>query len=382
MIRRVGMLLAAVVVAACGDLVIPTNDAGTGTGDDGGGPSGDDGSAGGGGGGGDDGAAPDSPAVDAFADAGPPDCTNEQQQPVDLACTGLYSDWTTLTVSPDVQAYTPGLALWADSADESRWIYLPPNTKIDTSNLNEWNFPVGTKFWQEFRLFGKQVETRFLWKVGPVLWFRTTYQWTADLAHATELTSGATNVSGVGYEIPSTDQCATCHSGRIDFVLGFELVSLALPQSNGLNLTQLKQKALISQAPTNTPVIPGPDLTSAGALGFLHANCGTSCHNSSPSSTSGTTLLMRLNVDSTGALPSSEQATDTWTTAVNVVSTLAPVGQDAGSLDRIKPGDAANSMVTFTAGRRDGIVQMPPLATHVVDTTDVATLTSWINEIP
>ncbi len=380
--NRVGALLAAVVLAACSDLVIPTNDAGTGNGDDGGGPSGDDDSGAGGGGGGDDGSTPDAPATDAAADAGPPDCTGETQNPVDLACTGLYADWTTLTVAPDVAAYTPGLALWADSADESRWIYLPPNTKIDTSNLNEWTFPVGTKFWQEFRLFGKQVETRFLWKVGPVLWFRATYQWSSDLTHATELASGAQNVGGVGYEIPSSDQCATCHSGRIDFVLGFELVSLASAQSSGLNLTQLKQKGLLTQPPANTPTIPGPDATSVGALGFLHANCGTSCHNSSPSSTSGTTLLMRLNVDSTGALPSTEQGTDTFTTGVNVVSTLAPVGQDAGSLDRIKPQDAAHSMVAYTAGRRDGIVQMPPLATHVVDTTDVATLTSWINELP
>ena len=40
--------------------------------------------------------------------------------------------------------------LWADYATKQRWILLPPGTKIDATDPNEWVFPVGTKVWKEF----------------------------------------------------------------------------------------------------------------------------------------------------------------------------------------------------------------------------------------
>jgi hypothetical protein len=373
------VVVAAASAAACGDLVIPSNVTDGGSTDDDSGSSTDDG-----------GARPSDAAP--AGDAGLiPDCNRDgQDHPTALACTGLYgacdlqscNGWLTRTIAPDAHAFDPGLHLWSDGADKSRWIYLPPNTRIDTTNLNEWLFPIGTKVWKEFRLLGKRVETRFLWKVSPLYWFRTTYEWSDDETQANELVGGRGNVRGLGYEIPNTDVCASCHAGRLDFVLGFEIVSLASSQSSGFNLAVLRQQQLLTNPPVNNPVVPG-DATAVGAVGFLHSNCGNACHNRSPSALAGASgLLMRLDVDATGALPPNVNQTDLWLTAYKVPSTFVPAGNLPGTFFRIKPQDVAHSAIPYRDGRRDGISQMPPLATHIVDTLDLKKVDDWINSLP
>ena len=352
------VVLPVVLALACGDLVIPTNaqDEG-GTSDDGG---------------------DDSAFV---GDAAPPNC-DAGTHPFALACTGLYTDWSKKTLAPDVQPYAPGATMWADGADSSRWVWLPPAAKIDTSDLNHWVLPTGTKLWQEMRLLGKRVETRFLWKMAPSLWFRTTYVWSDDESAAPELTTGVPNARGLPYEIPATSACEKCHGGANDFVLGFEVVGLAMPKSSGLNLQALAQAGRLTNPPSALPSIPG-DPTTAGALGFLHANCGTSCHNRNPGAGGGATgLFLELAVGAQGALPASAQQTDAWITGYRVPSTLAPGGFEAGTFLRLAPRDPSRSAVAWTASRRDGVTQMPPIATHLVDQNDVALLGMWIDELP
>ena len=121
---------------------------------------------------------------------------------LDLKCTGLYSDWATKTISADVQEFVPGLQLWSDGAEKERWIYLPPGTDggkqpIDTADMDEWMFPVGTKLWKEFRSpIGSSttsLESRraSCGSRAASTWYRTTYRWSADgETSATELTKG------------------------------------------------------------------------------------------------------------------------------------------------------------------------------------------------
>src|SRR4051812_46983589 len=90
--------------------------------------------------------------------------------PLELRCTGLYSDWTSRAVASEAMAYKPGIELWSDGAEKQRWFSLPKGTKIDTSDPDEWQFPVGTKTWKEFKHGGKRIETRFYWKVSASQW--------------------------------------------------------------------------------------------------------------------------------------------------------------------------------------------------------------------
>jgi hypothetical protein len=76
-------------------------------------------------------------------------CTTDGGLPSELRCTGLYGDWATRTIASDVEYYDPGYKLWSDGAVKRRWIRLPPQTQIDTTDMEDWQFPVGTKIWKE-----------------------------------------------------------------------------------------------------------------------------------------------------------------------------------------------------------------------------------------
>jgi hypothetical protein len=303
-------------------------------------------------------------------------CTAPDGHPIDLACTGLYSDASTGEISPAVSEYAPAFSLWADGATKRRFIQLPPGGTIDTRDMDHWVFPNGTRLWKEFSLEGRKVETRYLEKKSDGTWFRTVYAWNADHSDAGEVTTGIKNVDGSGYDIPAQAECALCHDGAPGGVLGFEAVGLSAQGATGLTLTELVQRGLVTDAPAAPIVVPGTP-TEAAALGWLHANCGNACHNASAGAMArGTQLWMRLGVSQ---LPSVE-ATDTYRTAVNVVSGFQPIAGE--TFDRIAPGDVARSAIVYRASRRDTPqsqgVQMPPLGTNLVDAEGVALLDTWV----
>ena len=103
-------------------------------------------------------------AGDAGDDGGPP------AAPGWLSQTGLFTSVAAtgaLVLAANVQEYTPAYALWADGASKTRWILLPSGSKIDTTDMDHWKFPVGTKLFKEFDLEGQRLETRMIWHYGP-----------------------------------------------------------------------------------------------------------------------------------------------------------------------------------------------------------------------
>jgi hypothetical protein len=300
-------------------------------------------------------------------------CENDVGHPVELYCTGLYARWPSQRLASDVKEYDPGLHLWSDGAEKRRFIWLPPGKMIDTRDMDEWVFPIGTKLWKEFSLSGHRVETRYLEKQGDGTWFRTTYAWSDDETSATELVSGAAYVRSTPYAIPTQQQCTTCHKGRKDGVLGFEAIALASPGATGFTLQKLVNAHLVTNPPVAGLDIPGNDREKA-AIGWLHMNCGVPCHNRNESSEAGYTgLEMRLSSDAPGTV----QATDTWTTAVGVAAYFQPV--DGVVFLRIAPRDVARSLIPYRDGNRDDPdVQMPPIATHLVDPSGLAAVKAWI----
>ena len=90
----------------------------------------------------------------------------EDALPQLLSETGLYSNISTKDIHPAMQFYTPRYQLWSDGADKSRWIYIPECGRINTANMNDWDFPVGTRFFKEFSIDGVRVETRIIERLG------------------------------------------------------------------------------------------------------------------------------------------------------------------------------------------------------------------------
>jgi hypothetical protein len=321
--------------------------------------------------------------------AEPPACiVPDQGLPDDVFCTGLYLDRDPTRIADEVMPYTPGVTLWSDGAEKHRYLYLPPATTIDTTDLDVWKFPVGTKAWKEFRVGGVLIETRIFWKRGESDWASGTYIW--DEAGGARLdTSKEPILLADGYEIPTAKDCGKCHHGGADKLLGVEAVALALPTAQGATLSQLAADGRLSAPPPRTTIeLPTDSTGRAGAaLGYLHANCGMPCH-----STRGlgdeTELVLRLRAGEfwpadAGADPPPVAAaqTDAYIATVNVMPTTASVAQRFPDAQRITPGAHDTSLVWLMSHRRDDYA-MPPLVSHKVDEPGTQALADWIDALP
>jgi hypothetical protein len=330
--------------------------------------------------------APDAMPVD----AAPPDAPFEAT----LFDTGLCVDRACTQISPGVQTYTPRWALYADGATKQRWIYLPPGAQIDTTDMDHWQFPVGTKLWKEFDApdgSGNpvRVETRIVQRIGsgttPADWFYAAYEWNAAQDDTTEVPIGASNADGTMHDIPSHVQCTSCHENLAPTrVLGFGALQLdeAPPNPGDVTLGDLVGSGTLSAPPAGSasPFFPmqatGDTLA---ALGYLHANCGH-CHN--PTSAfyqSQTKMSFRLDVATVGDTAS----TPTYVSAVNHVTTMLVNTHDT----IVVPGSPDTSVMIdrFECPMSQSgylTIHMPQLGTKTIDPVGDATLRAWITSIP
>ena len=173
-----------------------------------------------------------------------------------LSQTGLYSDIVNRTLNQDIIEYQPQFVLWSDSASKNRWLYLPPGTQIDTSNMDYWVYPVGTRAWKEFTRDGVLVETRLLHKYGANQWAMVAYQWNSAGTEAMPVPAGVQNASSTQHDIPSSADCTTCHDKMEDKLLSVSAIQLShtLP---GKNLMDLAQVGKLTNPPSAPFTLPG-----------------------------------------------------------------------------------------------------------------------------
>jgi hypothetical protein len=340
------------------------------------------------------------PDVD-VPDAAPQGCAADRAEDgmwQHLSCAGLYTDFAAKVVDPSLRPYKPSVELWSDGAAKQRWLALPAGTTIDTSNVDEWVFPVGTKAWKEFRLDGKRVETRLYEKSATGTWRHATFVWNADETEAVRTTVGVKIARGGAdvppYEIPNDNQCNACHAGRKDKLLGLEAVSLGLPGAEGLALSTLVADGLVTTPPSSTSLAFPEDATgkAPAALAWLQVSCGP-CHNRSADANavqSNVFLLTRasalLGTDG-GAV--TVAGLDAFATTVGK-STMTDIPDGGGAtFSIIKAGDPSASLVSSLSGRRVGATgspnekeQMPPIVTRLVDANGHALLDAWIGALP
>ena len=294
------------------------------------------------------------------------------QLPARLSETGLFRVGGTDTLGPRVRAYAPSYALWSDGATKRRWLSLPEGSRIDTSDLDDWVFPVGTRFWKEFSLHGRRIETRLLVKVGPkeADWAGAAYVWDADQRDARLAPEGRQDSDGSGYDVPSAAECAGCHGGRRSHVLGFSALQLAAPNLP-LSLSALAREELLTRAPAQLPRLPGDERAQA-ALGYLHANCGH-CHNSArPARGDGPRCYdPERSIDFWLASATSDASDDAWPAALR---TTVP--------RYVIPGAPEDSRLLRLVARRGLHLHMPPLGSRRVDPEGVRVLTEWIASLP
>jgi hypothetical protein len=309
----------------------------------------------------------------------PAHCAGAAAPPAGLECTGLYADLATGKLAPGVREYAPAYALWSDGADKRRWIGLPAGSVIDASDPNEWVFPVGTRVWKEFAQQGIRVETRLWQKVSANFWVNAVYVWNPDQSAAPRSKGGDIPFGDGTYHVPTQEECEKCHRGRTEHILGFSAVDLGLPGARGVTLESLAAEGRLQPPPENTQLRIGDDGTglAAPALGWLHANCGNTCHNGNSLATAFTAgMQLRLDPRELDGRPTTASASLTTTVGVAVRN----VNWDGRV--RIIPGNPKQSLLYDLLAQRGTGQQMPPIATRLVDAENAARIADWISRMP
>jgi hypothetical protein len=305
--------------------------------------------------------------------------SQQDGMPVQLSCAGLYSDIKSKKLAKNVELYAPAYKFWSDGAEKFRYILLPDGEKIDSSDPDAWKFPVGTKIFKEFRQNERRAETRLYTKMRSDKWRWTTYVWSKDDKTAEREDNGMMMpLDGYNYEVPNVGTCNDCHDGASDNVLGFEMISLGLPDAEGLTLQRLVDEDLLSDPPEKTAFEIGDDGTGKArdVLGFLHINCGVTCHNDGVNAKAEKTdLRMKLKWSELDGSPTND--TEVLKNLINVeAQTTQWLGQK-----RIVPGKPDESLLYNLITTRlgvDGNKQMPPLVTRVVDKEHADLVRDWI----
>lgn len=313
--------------------------------------------------------------------------SSETWPPATLQETGLYSDWSTKTIAPDHLPFSPQYPLWSDGATKSRWMNLPPGGFIDGSNPDVWTFPIGTRFWKEFR-FGRRAETRFIERTREG-WQFASYVWSSDETEATlapelGIRQSVSIRDGVRHAIPSRVDCRACHEAGPVRALGVSTLQLSSdrdpmaphvepPPLGAVDLQQLIARKLVRGLPahlTTAPRIVAATPTSRAALGYLHSNCG-SCHTGAGEMASLAFALNYTFEQRGGATPPA-LLTSVGRPSLFKVSSLPEI------IDRVRPGNPDTSMLVTRMASRNPAIQMPPLGTRIVDDEALGLIRRWI----
>ena len=307
--------------------------------------------------------------------------------PERLSDTGLYLAGGARQIDPRNRLFSPQYPLWSDGAHKTRWVSLPEGSTIDASG-RDWSFPIGTRFWKEFRFGDRKVETRMLWRATATDWIAVSYQWNAGqtdavLAPAAGVPNVAEVAPGRQHGIPSRSDCLACHGTRRTSALGFNALQLSTdrdpnaihgePLTPGMLTleTLVRERRLAPAQPelvSNPPRIRTRDPQTRALLGYFAANCG-SCHNASGEiATLGPSLKFNDLLDDGDAV-----AARLLGHATNWQVPGVPEGKSV----LIDPRAVDQSAMLVRMRSRRPSSQMPPLGTVLRDDAALAALTRW-----
>ena len=310
--------------------------------------------------------------------------------PATLTATGLFSSVANLTPAPGLVPYDVNLPFWSDHAIKRRWFTLPnANATFTWSEDGLWTLPAGTIWVKHFDMemqrgvaaSKKRIETRLLVKNASGA-YGVSYRWNAAGTEATlvadegedlplAITDNGNPVPQT-WRIPSRAECMICHTPQAGHALSFNTRQLNLadgiPGHPGNQLTTLFNEGYFSNNPGSPNLLPrhlkpGEEDYSVEARvrSYLAVNCAY-CHKSG-----GTGL---------GQWDGRAELTLTQTGLVNGTAT-----QNGGDTNNklVVPGDLLHSIVLNRVAATNGFTRMPPLGSSVIDSENVALLTTWIN---
>lgn len=297
---------------------------------------------------------------------------------------GLYPDPARRDqVHPNARHYVPAQPLWSSGSQKERFIVLPPEQAVDTSDGQAWSFPLGALLLKTFTYpdpeppFGERaIETRVLRREADGFEYAV-YLWSddgtsAELIDLSRSRAVPVAIEGEAFEhvVPARLDCRKCHESQEVAVLGFDELGLNAPLDadgeDGGESTQLEaflEAGLLSHAPAGPAArITHDDSTTNQVLEYLEGNC-THCHNGGDRASAAFDL--RYPVALANLIDQQTQG-------------------DALSGVRVVSGQPEQSALwlAFSRADIDGIQPMPPVGVDRVDQAALALFESWIASLP
>lgn len=271
-----------------------------------------------------------------------------------LSETGLFVSAKDHRVQPGVIAYSVQAPGWADGARIKRFVALPNESRIESSN--GWAFPNGAVLVQTLSQELQRIETRLLTRQKGQ-WVGYSYRWNEEQTDATLV--DAKGEQRKGWHYPARAECMACHSRAANFVLGFTTLQLGETQLGTLRDIGLIPKSSSAKEPLVDPYDSSGELE-ARARSYLHVNCSV-CH-----------------VEAGGGNARMELGISTKAEKMNLIGAWPQ--HDSFGIDRamlVAPGEPERSILYHRLSRR-GRGQMPPVGSMVVDERAVALFREWI----
>jgi hypothetical protein len=187
----------------------------------------------------------------------------------------------------------------------------------------------------------------------------------------------------VRHDVPSVEDCPSCHEGRRTPILGFNALELspdrdplaphaeASPEG-GVDLRALVRRGLLTNFPPELvktpPRIVAPSSVARAAAGYLFGNC-SGCHN-------GSGPLAPLGLDFDQSVLDPDGGRHLEARLLGRPSRFVVPGATEGV--RVVAGHPERSALWFRMQSRSPVAQMPPLGTKLVDAEGTRLVEQWI----
>jgi uncharacterized repeat protein (TIGR03806 family) len=271
--------------------------------------------------------------------------------------------------------------LFADYADKTRAVYLPPGTSATWASENApIELPVGAILVKRFSYGARSIETRLLIH-GREGWRGHAYVWDEEQREArlrpggeiveVDLMRPDRRAARAAYLVPSEQQCKKCHAESDRMVpIGWRPVSF----DHDGQIARFSARGLLVGAPSGAPRPRAPawDDPDAGdvaprARAYLDANCGY-CHNERGSArTNGLSLRWE----------------ETDASALGVCRRPVAAGRGSGGLSfDVVPGRPDASIMIHRMRSTEPQVMMPEIGRSLAHEEAIDVVAEWIAGLP
>ncbi len=315
--------------------------------------------------------------------------TDDSSLPELLSETGAFSDLSNLTVAEGIRPYIINHPFWSDHAEKARWFSIPnPEDQIRFQSDSPWAFPDGMVWIKHFDMemvrgdptSKRRLETRFIIKNEGGA-YGLTYRWNENQTDATLVgIEGEDEVLSiqVGEEVieqswryPSRAECLACHTQAAGHALSFNTRQLNTMVDRINQILAIAGEGYFENPPSSVnpqqqlvPLDHDKASLEFRARSYIQVNCA-GCHQPGTQVVSEWDGRISTPLDRAGILNQPPAG-------VNPATSL---------LRLIAPGDPDNSDMLQRISAL-GPNHMPPIATNVLNSVAVDTLTAWINSIP